>query len=87
MSLGIIGLSMPFYTPCSITFDSIEEIPNIVLNMNVTAVYECGLRFIETMKEHNEREWLQIIRSIQHRDMSKSYDAFLQSLHRNSTYL
>ena len=76
-----------FYTPCSITFDSIEEIPNIVLNMNVTAVYECGLRFIETMKEHNEREWLQIIRSIKHRDMSKGYDAFLQSLHRNSTYL
>lgn len=76
-----------FYTPCSITFDSIEEIPNIVLNMNATAVYECGLRFIDTMKEHNEREWLRIIRSIKHRDMSKSYDAFLQPLHRNSTYL
>lgn len=76
-----------FYTPCSTTFDSIEEIPSIVLNMNVTEVYECGLRFIETMKEHNEREWLRIIGSIKHRDMSKSYDAFFHSLHRNSTYL
>ena len=75
-----------FYTPCSITFDSMNEIPSIVLRMNVTEVYECGLRFIETMKKHNEREWLRIIRSIKHREVSKSYDTFLNTVHHNSIY-
>ena len=75
-----------FYTPCSITFDSLEEIPRIVSTMNVTEVYECGLRFIEAMKEHNKKEWRSVIQNVKHRKLSESYDAFLQSVKRNSIY-
>lgn len=75
-----------FYTPCSIVFDELEEVPGIVMRMNDSSVYECNLKFIEEMKRHNKKEWLRLIRRINHREMAKSYDSLLRELNRTSVY-
>lgn len=75
-----------FYTPCSVTFDSMEEIPALVKNMNVSSVYECNLRFIAEMKKHNRKEWMRIINKVEHRDMAKNYYDILRQVNRTSVY-
>lgn len=75
-----------FYTPCSITFDSMEEIPALVKSLNVSSVYECNLRFIAEMKKHNRKEWMKIINKVEHRDMAKNYDDVLKQVKRTRVY-
>ena len=67
-------------------FDELEEVPGIVMRMNDSSVYECNLKFIEEMKRHNKKEWLRLIRRINHREMAKSYDSLLRELNRTSVY-
>lgn len=75
-----------FYTPCSITFDRLEDIPMIVEQMNVSSVYACNLELRRKMIKHNQKEWRKLIRSIRPRDMSTAYENALYSVNKTMLY-
>ena len=75
-----------FFTPCTTTFDSLEEIPRIVQNMNYEQLYRCNLQYNEVMKVHNRRVWSSLIDSIDHRQMANEFDAVLKTVNRTAVY-
>ena len=75
-----------FFTPCTTTFDSLEDIPRIVQNMNYEELYRCNLQYNEVMKVHNRRVWSSLIDSIDHRQMANEFDAVLKTVNRTAVY-
>ena len=54
-----------FYTPCSIVFDSYDELARLMQTTNYAKVYECNLLYREKVKEHNDLEWKRLFAQIQ----------------------
>ena len=54
-----------FYTPCSIVFDSYDELARLMQTTNYAKVYECNLLYREKVKEHNNLEWRRLFAQIQ----------------------
>lgn len=54
-----------FYTPCSVVFDSYEELVERMQTTDYAKVYECNLRYREEVKEHNDREWRRLFAQVQ----------------------
>ena len=54
-----------FYTPCSIQFNDYNHLARLMRITNYSHVYECNLRYRETIKQHNDRVWKQLFPKIQ----------------------
>ena len=75
-----------FYTPCTVVFDRMEDIPKLLFNLNRSDIYQCNLHYIEHMKRHNTREWKRFLRRVHHRTTANDYSDVLKGLNRNATY-
>lgn len=54
-----------FYTPCSIVFDSYDELARLMQTTDYAKVYECNLLYRKKVMEHNDREWRRLFVQIQ----------------------
>ena len=54
-----------FYTPCSIVFNSYDELAKLMQTTDYSRVYECNLHYREKVIEYNDREWRHLFAQIQ----------------------
>ena len=76
-----------YYTPCSIVFDDIPHLVNLLKETDYSKVYECNLKYRRHIINHNQREWKELVKNIDtHRVMPRSVNDSLSWYHETSFY-
>ena len=76
-----------YYTPCSIIFNNISHLVELMKTTNYSHVYECNLKYRQHIINHNKMQWNMLFRKIQvNRVMPTSWNESLNWFGETSFY-